>query len=152
MFCFYTSSKLYLQKFEFSLKVKVMGLNPSYLLKSFLLYRSGLFWIENWPSLEKQPLLDSKVSATTALKWKLFSYFKGDYSQSSTQCTHTALELSKSLLASSTSALPSFGVWSKLYIPSDIKSILIEGEQKKGYYRFLGWKQYLWPECFKALK
>ena len=29
---------------------------------------------------------------------------------------------------------------------------VIEGEQKKVYNRFLGWKQYLRPECFKALK
>ena len=38
MFCLITSSKL--SKFEFSLKVKVIGSNPSYLLKSFLLYLS----------------------------------------------------------------------------------------------------------------
>ena len=38
MFCLYTSSKLSRPKFEFSLKVKVMGSNPGYLLKSFLLY------------------------------------------------------------------------------------------------------------------
>ena len=38
MFCLISSSKLYLKYFEFSLKVKVMGLNPGYLLKSFLLY------------------------------------------------------------------------------------------------------------------
>ena len=35
--CLITSSKLSRQLFEFSLKVKVMGLNPGYLLKSFLL-------------------------------------------------------------------------------------------------------------------
>ena len=34
--CFITSSKLSRQKFEFILKVKVMGSNPGYLLKSFL--------------------------------------------------------------------------------------------------------------------
>ena len=39
MFCLYTSSKLSRPWFEFSLKVKVMGSNPGYLLKSFLLYR-----------------------------------------------------------------------------------------------------------------
>jgi hypothetical protein len=49
MFCVYTSSKLSRWKFEFSLKVKVMGLNPGYLLKSFLLYlklrfASNTFW------------------------------------------------------------------------------------------------------------
>ena len=33
----HTSSELF-PKFEFSLKVKVMGSNPGYLLKSFLLY------------------------------------------------------------------------------------------------------------------
>ena len=39
MFCLITSSKHSRQKFEFSLKVKVMGSNPSYyLLKSFPLY------------------------------------------------------------------------------------------------------------------
>ena len=36
MFCLITSSKLSYQQFEFSLKV--MGSNPGYLLKSFLLY------------------------------------------------------------------------------------------------------------------
>ena len=36
MFCLITSSKLSRQYFEFSLKV--MGLNPGYLLKSFLLF------------------------------------------------------------------------------------------------------------------
>ena len=39
MFCLITSSKLSCQKFEFFLKVKVMGSNPGYLLKSFLLCR-----------------------------------------------------------------------------------------------------------------
>ena len=38
MFCLITSSKLSRPQFEFSLKVKVMGSNSSYLLKSFLLY------------------------------------------------------------------------------------------------------------------
>ena len=38
MFCLYTSSKLSSTQFEFSLKVKVMGSNPGYLLKYFLLY------------------------------------------------------------------------------------------------------------------
>ena len=38
MFCLYTSSKISLQTFEFSLKVEAMGLKPGYLLKSFLLY------------------------------------------------------------------------------------------------------------------
>ena len=37
IFCFYTSSKLSHSWFEFSLKVKVMGFNPGYLLTSFLL-------------------------------------------------------------------------------------------------------------------
>ena len=41
MFCLITSIKLSRQLFEFSLKVKVMGSNPGYLLKSFLLYRTG---------------------------------------------------------------------------------------------------------------
>ena len=39
MFCLYTSSKLSCPEFEFSLKVKVIGLNTGYLLKSFLLYQ-----------------------------------------------------------------------------------------------------------------
>ena len=39
MFCLITSSKLSRQYFEFSLKVKVIGLNPGYLLKFFLLYK-----------------------------------------------------------------------------------------------------------------
>ena len=38
MFCLYTSRKLSHPKFEFSLKVKVMKLNPGYLLRPFLLY------------------------------------------------------------------------------------------------------------------
>ena len=38
MFYLYTSSKLSRPWFEFSLKVKVMGLNPGYLLKYFVLY------------------------------------------------------------------------------------------------------------------
>ena len=38
--CLSTSSKLSRQEFEFSLKV--MGLNPGYLFKSFLLYKFGL--------------------------------------------------------------------------------------------------------------
>ena len=38
MFCLITSSKLSEKSFEFSLKVKVMGSNPCYLLKSCLLY------------------------------------------------------------------------------------------------------------------
>ena len=36
-FCLYASRKLSLPKFEFSLKTKVMGSNPGYLLKYFLL-------------------------------------------------------------------------------------------------------------------
>ena len=28
----------------------------------------------------------------------------------------------------------------------------IEGEQKKVYYRFVGWRQHLRPECFKSVK
>ena len=58
-FSFYTSSKLSRRKFEFSPKVKVMGSNPDYLLKSFLLYlkifkdnfilehQSG-YWVSTW--------------------------------------------------------------------------------------------------------
>ena len=47
MFCLYISSKLYRPKFEFSLKVKVMGSNPGYLLKSFLLQQTnGKKWFE----------------------------------------------------------------------------------------------------------
>ena len=38
MFCLHTSSHVSRPKFEFALKVKVMGSNPGYLLKSFLLY------------------------------------------------------------------------------------------------------------------
>ena len=37
MFCLITSSKLSIRPLEFSLKVKVMGSNPGYLLKLFLL-------------------------------------------------------------------------------------------------------------------
>ena len=45
MFCLNTSSKHSLQKFEFSLKVKMMGSNLSYLLKFFLLYQDNWFII-----------------------------------------------------------------------------------------------------------
>ena len=38
MFCLITPSNLFPQNFEFSLKMKVMGSKPGYLLKSFLLY------------------------------------------------------------------------------------------------------------------
>ena len=38
MFCLYTTSKHSHPYFDFSLTVKVMGLNPGYLLKSILLY------------------------------------------------------------------------------------------------------------------
>ena len=85
-------------------------------------YRISLRWvfcIVNGRTLETQPLLDSKVSATTALKWKLFSYFKRRLQSVEHHPVHTALELRKSLLASSSStscALPSFGVWPKLYV------------------------------------
>ena len=43
MFCLITSSKLSCQLFEFSLKVKVMGSNAGYLLKSFLLYPQHIY-------------------------------------------------------------------------------------------------------------
>ena len=45
MFCLIISSKHFRQNFEFSLKV--MGSNPSYLLKYFLLYdeNENMFWI-----------------------------------------------------------------------------------------------------------
>ena len=41
MFCPITSSKLSRKLFEFSLKVKVTGSNPGYLLKSFRFYRKN---------------------------------------------------------------------------------------------------------------
>ena len=45
MFCLITSGKLSRQLFEYSLKVKVVDLNPGYLLNSFLLYhRVTLFY------------------------------------------------------------------------------------------------------------
>ena len=40
MFCLYVSSKLSRPYFEFSLHLKVMGLNQVYLFKSFLLYHT----------------------------------------------------------------------------------------------------------------
>jgi len=46
--CLYTSSKLSRPYFEFSLKVKVMGSNPGYLLKSFLLYVYKAALLENF--------------------------------------------------------------------------------------------------------
>ena len=48
MFLIYTSSKLSCQSFEFSLKMKVMELNPDYLLKSFLLYMRPVYMKWNW--------------------------------------------------------------------------------------------------------
>ena len=42
MFCLFTSSKFSRQWFEFSLKVKVLGFNPGYLLKSLLLYKMAM--------------------------------------------------------------------------------------------------------------
>ena len=55
MFCFYTSSKLLFPYFEFSLKVKVVGLNADYFLKgdslmaasSFLIYALKLLLLAN---------------------------------------------------------------------------------------------------------
>ena len=47
MFCPYTSSKLSHPWFEFSLKVKVMGLNLGYLFKSFLLYLKKVILLQN---------------------------------------------------------------------------------------------------------
>ena len=44
MFCLHTSSKLSCSWFTFSLKVKVMGSNPGYLLKSFLLQTKETLW------------------------------------------------------------------------------------------------------------
>ena len=44
MFCLYSSSKLSRPYFEFSLKVKVMGSNAGYFLKSFLLYVNLPAW------------------------------------------------------------------------------------------------------------
>ena len=44
MFCLIASSKFCRQWFEFSLKVKVMGSNPVYLLKSFLFLEGPKIW------------------------------------------------------------------------------------------------------------
>ena len=46
IFCLYTSNKLSCPFFELSLKMKVVGLNPGYLLKSFLLYLLGCIKIK----------------------------------------------------------------------------------------------------------
>ena len=54
MFCLITSSKLSCQWFEFSLKVKAMGWNPGYLLKSFLLERFD--HLMNSPKIEYKSL------------------------------------------------------------------------------------------------
>ena len=60
---------LYHPWFEFSLKVKVMGLNPGYLLKSFLLYR----WQAIWLSASR---LSSSISITFAAILQLSSTLK----------------------------------------------------------------------------
>ena len=46
-FCLITSSKLSRQQFEFSLNVKVMGSNPDYLPKNFLLYNLTKVLVED---------------------------------------------------------------------------------------------------------
>ena len=65
MFCLITSSKLSRQQFEFSLKVKVMGSNPGYLLKYFLLY------IQYWYSTTEVMLLCTMLSVQNSrgAKW-----------------------------------------------------------------------------------
>ena len=55
-FCYYTSSKLSRRWFEFSLKVKVMVLNPGYLLKYFLLYLVLLMW-QYWYWIQAIPFV-----------------------------------------------------------------------------------------------
>ena len=71
MFYFITSSKLSHQKFEFLLKMKVMGLNPGYLLKSFVLY--GL---ANFYSLQEEihaENRDRKKYRLEGQKWQFLS-------------------------------------------------------------------------------
>ena len=52
MFYLITSSKLPRQHFEFSLKVKVIGSNPGYLLKSFLLYLPWVWKVYDGPKCQ----------------------------------------------------------------------------------------------------
>ena len=64
MFDFITSNKLFRQWFEFLMNMKVMGSNPCYLLKSFLLYLYQKYWASflydaTWI---QDILLDSKTS------------------------------------------------------------------------------------------
>ena len=54
MFCLYTSSKLSCPLFEFSHKMKVMGLTTGYLLKSFLLYCALFLFSDTGISLQIQ--------------------------------------------------------------------------------------------------
>ena len=64
MFCLYTSSKLFQPSFELSLKVKVMGSNPGYLLKYFLLsknYFTALSWQSSGPGSVRHPLPQSST-------------------------------------------------------------------------------------------
>jgi hypothetical protein len=67
MICLITLTKLSCPEFEFSLKVKVMGLNPGYLFKSFLLYiLAQLVEIIFLKILNEEPTL--KVSAINSFQ------------------------------------------------------------------------------------
>ena len=61
MFCLYTSSQLSRLQFEFSMKLKVMGLNVGYLLKSSLLYPTRPFKLH-------QLLPDQEVQITISTR------------------------------------------------------------------------------------
>ena len=72
MFCLYTSRKFSRPLFEFSLKVKVMGLKPGYFkIFSTLLFEPALFNLNlrnfrpyYWKYLLKSPLVKAKYSDT----------------------------------------------------------------------------------------
>ena len=71
MFCLYITSKISHPEFEFSQKMKVMGLNPGYLLKSFVLY--GL---ANFYSLQEEihaENRDRKKYRLEGQKWQFLS-------------------------------------------------------------------------------
>ena len=67
MFCLYNSSKLSRPQFDFSLKVKVMELNPGYLISSFLLY--FLYLIINQPeSFKNGNVFGTKYKINEAMR------------------------------------------------------------------------------------
>ena len=70
MFCLKTSSELSHKWFEFSLKVKVMGSNPDYLLNLFLLYQSKCIYV-SWSDFHR-PSSKEKKEKLFSSKGKTF--------------------------------------------------------------------------------